>query len=39
MPERAEMAGIQWSGKFEPELERAKELDRHVLLDFSAAPM
>jgi hypothetical protein len=39
MPERAEMAGIQWSDKFEPELERAKELDRHVLLDFSAAPM
>jgi hypothetical protein len=39
MAERAEMTEIRWSGRFEPELERAKELDRHVLLDFSAAPM
>lgn len=39
MVERTEVAGIQWSRKFEPELQRAKELGRHVLLDFSAAPM
>jgi hypothetical protein len=39
MTERAEITGIQWSQQFEPALTRARELGRHVLLDFSAAPM
>lgn len=39
MAERAEVAGIQWGRRFEPELDRARRLGRHVLLDFSAAPM
>ena len=39
MPERAEMMHITWGQQFEPELERARQSGRHVLLDFSAAPM
>ena len=30
---------IQWVREFEPALDRAQREGRHVLLDFSAAPM
>jgi hypothetical protein len=39
MAERAEMTAIQWNRQFEAELDRAKAQGRHVLLDFTAAPM
>ncbi len=31
--------GITWRHDFEPALEDARRAQRHVLLDFSAAPM
>jgi hypothetical protein len=32
-------ASVAWTHDFEPALTRAKSLQRHVLLDFTAAPM
>ena len=39
MAGRADMATIDWRHDLDPELERARQNGRHVLLDFSAAPM
>jgi len=32
-------SGIAWESRLETALERARSEDKHVLLDFSAAPM
>lgn len=33
------MAGISWSADFDAALAQARQEGRHLLLDFSAAPM
>jgi len=34
-----EQAAITWTNDFDQALEQAREKQRHVLLDFTAAPM